>query len=143
MATFSNLFLYDKSTKNQSTSRVPFSNITDSVLASRVYVFNLSWFSRVRGLHCFLEVCGIINFEQMATDSQRQALCMLLKNGSLSHKLRCYTGISCPKKSRNITSEKVSHFFTCVVIANYLLTRHSPLALLGQVDELTAKPSRF
>ena len=27
------------------------------------------------------------------------------------------------------------YFFTCVDIANKLLTRHSPLAPLGQVDE--------
>ena len=60
----------------------------------------------------------------------------------LSHKLRCYTGISGPKKSRNDTCEKMSYFsffffffFTCVDIANQLLTRHSPLAPLGQVDE--------
>ena len=53
----------------------------------------------------------------------------------LSHKLRCYTGISGPEKSRNNTREKISYFFTCVDIANQLLTRHSPLAPLGQVDE--------
>ena len=53
----------------------------------------------------------------------------------LSHKLRCYTGISDPEKSRNNTREKISYFFTCVDIANQLLTRHSPLAPLGQVDE--------
>ena len=61
----------------------------------------------------------------------------------LSHKLRCYRGISGPEKSRNNTREKISYFFTCVDIANQLLTRHSPLAPLGQVDEWTAKPSRF
>ena len=48
-----------------------------------------------------------------------------------------------PEKSRNNTREKLSYFFTCVDIANQLLTRHSPLAPLGQVDEWTAKPSRF
>ena len=58
-------------------------------------------------------------------------------------KLRCYTGISGPEKSRNNTREKISYFFTCVDIANQLLTRHSPLAPLGQVDEWTAKPLRF
>ena len=47
--------------------------------------------------------------------------------------LRCYTGISGPEKSRNNTREKISYFFTCVDIANQLLTRHSPLAPLGQV----------
>ena len=31
----------------------------------------------------------------------------------------------------------------CVVIANQLLTRHLPLAPLGQVNEWTAKSSRF
>ena len=50
----------------------------------------------------------------------------------LSHKLRCYTGISGPEKSRNNTREKMSYFsflfffflfffFTCVDIANQLL----------------------
>ena len=48
-----------------------------------------------------------------------------------------------PEKSRNNIREKISYFFTCVDIANQLLTRHSPLALLGQVDEWMAKPSRF
>ena len=57
----------------------------------------------------------------------------------LSHKLRCYTGISGPKKSRNNTSDKISYFFTCVDIANQLLTRHFALATLGQVDERTDK----
>ena len=52
--------------------------------------------------------------------------------------------ISGPEKSRKNTREKISFFsFTCVDIANQLLTRHSPLAPLGQVDECTAKPSRF
>ena len=62
---------------------------------------------------------------------------------TLSHKLRFSTGISGPEKSRNNVREKISYFFTCVDIANQLLTRHSPLAPLGQVDEYTAKPSRF
>ena len=53
----------------------------------------------------------------------------------LSHKLRCYTRISGPEKSRNNTREKISYFFTCIDIANQLLIRHSPLAPLGQVDE--------
>ena len=34
-------------------------------------------------------------------------------------------------------------FSSCVDIANQLLTRHSPLAPLGRVDECTAKFSRF
>ena len=58
------------------------------------------------------------------------------KKISLSHELRCYTGISSSKKSRNNTREKID-------IANQLLTRHSPLAPLGQVDKWTAKPLRF
>ena len=37
----------------------------------------------------------------------------------------------------------VTTFFTCVDIANQLLTRHSPLAPPGQVDAWTAKFSRF
>ena len=49
----------------------------------------------------------------------------------LSLKLRCFTRISGPKKSRNNTREKIS----CVDIANQLLIRHSPLTPLGQVDE--------
>ena len=53
----------------------------------------------------------------------------------LSHKLRCYTGISGLEKSRNNTREKISYFFRCVDIANQLLTRHSPLAPIDQVDE--------
>ena len=52
----------------------------------------------------------------------------------LSHKLRCYTGISGPEKSCNNISEKIRYFFKCVDIASQLLT-HSPLAPLGQVDE--------
>ena len=61
----------------------------------------------------------------------------------LWHKLRCYTGIFDPEKSRNNTREKISYFFTCVDIANHLLTRYSPLAPLGQVDEWMIKSSRF
>ena len=59
----------------------------------------------------------------------------------LSHKLRCYTENSGPEKNRNNTREKISYFSTCV--DNQLLTRHSPLAPPGQVDEGTVKPSRF
>ena len=43
----------------------------------------------------------------------------------LSHKLRCYRRISGPEKSRSNTREKISYFFTCVDIANQLLTSHS------------------
>ena len=68
---------------------------------------------------------------------------LLANNIYLSHKLRCYAGISGPEKSRNNTHEEMSYFFTCVDKSNQLLTHHSPLALLGQVDEWKAKPSRF
>ena len=63
-------------------------------------------------------------------------LCYEFLNKSfLLHKLRCYTGISGSEKSRNNTREKISYFFTSVDIANQLLTRHSPLAPLGEVDK--------
>ena len=52
------------------------------------------------------------------------------------YKLRCYTGIFIPEKSRNNTREKKYGFYSGVCdIANQLLTRHSPLAPLGHVDE--------
>ena len=41
------------------------------------------------------------------------------------------------------THVKRYRIFSRVDIANQLLTRHSPLAPLGQVDEWTANPSRF
>ena len=44
---------------------------------------------------------------------------------------------------RNNTREKISYFFRCVGKANQLLTRPSPMAPLGQVDEWMVKPSRF
>ena len=67
------------------------------------------------------------------------------KKWSWWYKLRCYTRILSPGKSRKNTLEKVSFFFfsESVYIANQLLTRHSPFAPLGQVDEWTAKPSPF
>ena len=37
---------------------------------------------------------------------------------NLSHKLRCYAGISGPEKSRNNTGEKISYLFTRLDIAN-------------------------
>ena len=52
------------------------------------------------------------------------------------YKLRCYTGIFIPEKSRNNTREKKYGFSSGVCdIANQLLTRHSPFAPLGHVDE--------
>ena len=62
---------------------------------------------------------------------------------SLSYKLRCYKRISSPVKSRYNTREKIPYFFHVFDIANQLLTRHSPFAPLGQVDERTVKPTRF
>ena len=82
---------------------------------------------------------SLMNERQSLHDS-REMLCNILY---LSHKLRCYIGFSGLEKSRNNTREKNRYFFTCVDIANQLQTRHSPLAPLGQVDEWTAKPSRF
>ena len=58
----------------------------------------------------------------------------------LSHELWCYTGICGSEKSRNNTRQKISYSFTSVDIANQ---PHLPLAPLDQVDEWTAKPSRF
>ena len=49
----------------------------------------------------------------------------------LSYKLRCYTRISSPEKSRSNTREKKYH----IDIANQLLTRHLPLAPHSKVDE--------
>ena len=58
----------------------------------------------------------------------------------LSYKLQCYRRVSSPEKSRNSTREKISYFFFLLVfyIANQMLTLHSHLAPLGQVDERTA-----
>ena len=40
--------------------------------------------------------------------------------------------------------QKISYFFfTCVDIANQVLTCHSPLTPLSQVDKWTVKPSQF
>ena len=54
----------------------------------------------------------------------------------LIYKINCGVkkGISGPEKSRNNTRQKIV-FFTCIDIANKLLTRHSPLTPLDQVDE--------
>ena len=48
-----------------------------------------------------------------------------------------------PALRKTVTTDvkKISYFSTCV--DNQLLTRHSPLAPPGQVDEGTVKPSRF
>ena len=71
---------------------------------------------------------AVINYEY---DYKRNWVTRSEGEIDLSHKLRCNTGISGPKKSRNNTREKISYLFTCVDIANQLLTLHSPLAPLG------------
>ena len=53
----------------------------------------------------------------------------------LSYKLRCHTRIPSPEKSRNNTREKIRYVSRVFDIVNQLLTRYSPLAPLGQVDE--------
>ena len=59
----------------------------------------------------------------------------------LSYKPRYYIRISSPEKSRNNTREKFDTFSNVFDIANQLLTRRSPFAPPGQVDEWTTKPS--
>ena len=52
------------------------------------------------------------------------------------HKLRCYTGISSLRKAVTTHVKKKYGFSSGVCdIANQLLTRHSPFAPLGHVDE--------
>ena len=48
---------------------------------------------------------------------------------------RVIQGFLALRKAVTTHVKKISYFFTCVDIANQLLTRHSPLAPLGQVDE--------
>ena len=78
-----------------------------------------------------------------STNVRAIPLCPALDKYMLSPKLRCYTGIFGLRKAVTTHVKKDRIFSTCVDIANQLLTRHSPLAPLGQVDEWTAKPSRF
>ena len=60
--------------------------------------------------------------------------CPALDKYMLSPKLRCSTGIFGLRKAVTTHVKKDRFFSTCVDIANQLLTRHSPLAPLGQVD---------
>ena len=70
--------------------------------------------------------------------------CEKKNNYVLSYNLWCYTRTFCTEKSRNNISINQYRFFSRVFdIANQLLTRHSPFASLGKVDEWTAKPSTF
>ena len=73
-----------------------------------------------RKIHIFLPLCNILHHINCGVIKEFSAL-----------------------RKAVTTREKISYFFTCVDTANQLLTRHSPLVLLGQVDEWTAKPSRF
>ena len=86
------------------------------------------------------KIGGIIISRNVAIDIRSDHI---VRETILSCKLRCYTRIISPEKSRNNTREKIRHFFTLFDIANQQLTRHSPFAPLGQVDEWTAKPSPF
>ena len=52
-------------------------------------------------------------------------------------------GFPALRKAVTTHVKKYRIFSTCVDIANQLLTRHSPLAPLGQIDKWTAKPLRF
>ena len=61
----------------------------------------------------------------------------------LSYNLRCYKRISSPEKSRNNTREKISYFFTRAWYRQSVTKRHSPFALLDQVDEWMAEPPPF
>ena len=69
---------------------------------------------------------------------------MIIYHGTLLSPAGIYIHLKlrCPEKSRNNAREKISYF--CLrYIANQLLTCRLPLALLGQVDEWTAKRSQF
>ena len=52
-------------------------------------------------------------------------------------------GFSAPRKALNNTRRKIRYFSRVLDIPNQLMTRHSPFAPLGQVDERNAKPSLF
>ena len=61
-----------------------------------------------------------------------------------NHYINCGVKQGFPALRKAVTThEKISYFFMCVNIANQLLTHHSLLAPLCQVDECKAKPSRF
>ena len=62
------------------------------------------------------------------------AVMTVAREYDLSHKLLCYIRISGLERSRHNTREKI-FIFSRVDIANQLLTHHSLLAPLGQVDE--------
>ena len=62
---------------------------------------------------------------------------LVLKKNKIFHHINCGVIQGFPTLRKAVTThvKKISYFFTCVDIANQLLTRHSPLAPLGQVDE--------
>ena len=111
----------------------------DSPKGTHPKYFGLKWvLKKLKTSYCKTRIYAMnikVTFPLIPTHNFRKKF--------LSHKLRCYTEISGPEKSRNNTSEKLRCFFTCVDIANQLLTRLSPLAPLGQFDEWSAKCSRF
>ena len=85
------------------------------------------------------------NYEKSAKDrdytftknyhTYKRCVKVINQNTNKTSYYNTYTRISGPEKSCSNTREKISYFFTCVDIANQLLTRHSALAPLNQVDE--------
>ena len=62
----------------------------------------------------------------------------------LIYNINCGVKQGFPALRKVVTTHvKKMVFFTCIDIANQLLTRHSPLTPLSQVDEWSARPSRF
>ena len=59
-----------------------------------------------------------------------------VKCGKVFYHINCGIIQVFPALKKAVTTHviKISYFFTCVDIANQLLTRHLPLAPLGQVD---------
>ena len=55
----------------------------------------------------------------------------------MSYRINCGVIQGFPALRKAVTThvKKYRIFFTCVDMANQLLTRHSPLVPLGQVDE--------
>ena len=60
-----------------------------------------------------------------------------VKCGKVFYHINCGIIQVFPALKKAVTTHviKISYFFTCVDIANQLLTRHLPLAPLGQFDE--------
>ena len=84
-------------------------------------------------------------FLQILSPMKKSCTNIIFKEWFYIYHINCgvIQGFLAPRKAVT-TREKMSYFFflffyffffTCVDIANQLLTRHSPLAPLGQVDE--------